>query len=167
MATLPLSVRMLELAASLTELGLVWLVQSSFILLAGLAAGWLIARRGPALQSALYRMTLAAVAACPLIAWLLSSTDVVSGLSILAFDVVVLDDPSTTFIDESSVRYSNRSTTDQTPNPTAHAQTENEIEPPQRFEPAVLSDPSYFAALSSNANTQFEPRTSGAESQVA
>ncbi|MDR3623314.1 MAG: carboxypeptidase regulatory-like domain-containing protein [Paludisphaera borealis] len=46
--------------------GLNWLVQSSVLLALGLAAGRLARGRGPALQSAVYRTTLAAVLVCPI-----------------------------------------------------------------------------------------------------
>jgi beta-lactamase regulating signal transducer with metallopeptidase domain/protocatechuate 3,4-dioxygenase beta subunit len=45
---------------------LTWLVQSTALLVAGLLAGFLLRRRGPAVQSALYRTTLAAVILCPI-----------------------------------------------------------------------------------------------------
>src|SRR5688500_4923424 len=94
MSTLPLWVQVLNFAAGITELGVVWLVQSTIILAAGLTAGWFIARRGPALQSALYRTTLVAVAACPIVAWILSSTGTVTGFSLPALNVVAPDDGS-------------------------------------------------------------------------
>ncbi|MEX2142263.1 MAG: M56 family metallopeptidase [Pirellulales bacterium] len=72
MPTLPLSLWLLQLAADFTEVAVVWLVQSTVILLVGLAASRLLARRGPALQSALYRTTLVAVVCCPLSALSLS-----------------------------------------------------------------------------------------------
>ena len=45
MSTLPLWVQVLNFAAGITELGIVWLVQSTIILAAGLTAGWFIAAR--------------------------------------------------------------------------------------------------------------------------
>ncbi|WP_422928773.1 M56 family metallopeptidase [Singulisphaera sp. PoT] len=53
------------LMAALAGLGLTWLFQSSLLLIAGLAAGRLLRRSGPAVQSAVYRTTLAAVLICP------------------------------------------------------------------------------------------------------
>ena len=44
---------------------LTWLVQSTVLLVVGLLAGHLLRRRGPAVQSALYRTTLGAVILCP------------------------------------------------------------------------------------------------------
>ncbi|APW63706.1 carboxypeptidase regulatory-like domain-containing protein [Paludisphaera borealis] len=53
--------------------GLNWLVQSSVLLALGLAAGRLARGRGPALQSAVYRTTLAAVLVCPIASALLGA----------------------------------------------------------------------------------------------
>ncbi len=50
---------------SLAGFGLTWLVQSSALLALGLLAGGLLKRSGPAVQSAAYRTTLAAVLICP------------------------------------------------------------------------------------------------------
>ena len=44
---------------------LTWLIQSTVLLAVGLLAGRLLRKRGPAVQSALYRTTLAAVLLCP------------------------------------------------------------------------------------------------------
>ena len=44
---------------------LTWLIQSTVLLAAGLLAGRLLRKRGPAVQSALYRATLGAVILCP------------------------------------------------------------------------------------------------------
>jgi beta-lactamase regulating signal transducer with metallopeptidase domain len=49
----------------LSGFGLTWLVQSSVLLTLGLLAGWLFRRSGPAMQSCVYRTTLAAVLVCP------------------------------------------------------------------------------------------------------
>src|SRR6516162_9006276 len=42
-----------------------WVIQSTVLLAAGLLAGRLLRRCGPAVQSTLYRTTLAAVVLCP------------------------------------------------------------------------------------------------------
>ena len=47
-------------------LALTWLVQSTVLLAAGLVAGRLLRKWGPAVQSALYRTALAAVILCPI-----------------------------------------------------------------------------------------------------
>ncbi len=54
-------------AGSLIPAGLVltWLIQSTVLLAVGLLAGHLLRKRGPAVQSALYRTTLGAVILCP------------------------------------------------------------------------------------------------------
>ena len=49
----------------LSGFGLTWLVQSSILLALGLLAGRLLRRSGPAVQSGVYRTTLAAVLICP------------------------------------------------------------------------------------------------------
>ncbi len=55
------------LATLLAGLALTWLVQSSLLLAAGLAAGRLLRKASPAIQSGVYRTTLAAVVACPVV----------------------------------------------------------------------------------------------------
>lgn len=54
------------LATALAGFGLTWAVQSSALLVVGLLAGRVLRRSGPAVQSAVYRTTLAAVLVCPL-----------------------------------------------------------------------------------------------------
>src|SRR3954468_21297742 len=54
------------------ELAMSWLVQSSVLLALGLLAGRCLRRSGPAVQSAVYRTTLAAVLACPVASALLA-----------------------------------------------------------------------------------------------
>ena len=54
-----------DLPAALAGFGLTWLCQSGALLLLGLLAGRLLRGRGPAVQSTVYRTTLAAVLACP------------------------------------------------------------------------------------------------------
>ena len=53
------------LARELSGFGLTWLVQSSVLLALGLVAGRYLRRSGPAVQSGVYRTTLAAVLVCP------------------------------------------------------------------------------------------------------
>ncbi|OJW05644.1 MAG: hypothetical protein BGO49_22265 [Planctomycetales bacterium 71-10] len=59
-----------------TSFGVAWLVRSTALLAAGLVAGRLLRRRGPAVQSAVYRATLAAVLACPAASALLGAMGV-------------------------------------------------------------------------------------------
>jgi beta-lactamase regulating signal transducer with metallopeptidase domain len=56
--------------------GLNWLLQSSVLLVLGLAAGRLARGRGPAIQSAVYRTTLAAVLVCPIASAMLGAAGV-------------------------------------------------------------------------------------------
>ena len=53
------------LATALSGIGLTWLVQSTALLALGLLAGRLLKRAGAAVQSGIYRTTLAAVLVCP------------------------------------------------------------------------------------------------------
>ena len=53
------------LARELSGFGLTWMVQSSVLLTLGIVAGRLLRRSGPAVQSGVYRTTLAAVLVCP------------------------------------------------------------------------------------------------------
>ncbi len=55
------------------ELALTWLIQSTVLLVLGVLAGRLLRRSGPAVQSAVYRTTLAAVLLCPCTSILLTS----------------------------------------------------------------------------------------------
>jgi beta-lactamase regulating signal transducer with metallopeptidase domain/thiol-disulfide isomerase/thioredoxin len=54
-----------SLPGDLSGFGLTWLLQASVLLTLGLGAGWLSRASGPALQSGIYRTTLAAVLLCP------------------------------------------------------------------------------------------------------
>jgi hypothetical protein len=67
---------LLDCVATVTGLGLNWLVQSSLLLVVGLFTGWLLRRRGPAAQSIVYRTTLVAVVVCPVATWTLALTGV-------------------------------------------------------------------------------------------
>ncbi len=69
----------------LSGFGLTWLVQSSVLLMLGLLAGRLLRRSGPAMQSCVYRTTLAAVLICPLAS---------AALSAVGFDALSLRLPS-------------------------------------------------------------------------
>lgn len=62
------------LTTTLAAFGLAWLAQSTALLAFGLLVGRLLARSGPAVQSGIYRTTLAAVLVCPFAAALLSGT---------------------------------------------------------------------------------------------
>ena len=64
------------LALTLASYALTWIVQSSVLLGLGLTIGRLIRRNGPAIQSGVYRTTLAAVLVCPIAAALLSAAGV-------------------------------------------------------------------------------------------
>src|SRR5262245_57578271 len=72
---------LLDAAAAVFGFAANWLLQSTLLIAAGLAAGRLLRRRGSAVQSAVYRTTLAAVVVCPL-ATLLLALGGVSGWSI-------------------------------------------------------------------------------------
>ncbi|WP_165226824.1 M56 family metallopeptidase [Aquisphaera insulae] len=61
------------LMTALAGPALTWLLQSTVLLAVGLAAGRLLRRCGPAVQSAVYRTTLAAVLVCPLASALLAA----------------------------------------------------------------------------------------------
>jgi beta-lactamase regulating signal transducer with metallopeptidase domain/protocatechuate 3,4-dioxygenase beta subunit len=76
MPTLPLGIRLLELAAGLTDVAAHWFLQSTLVIAAGLVAGRLLRRRGAAVQSVVYRTTLAVALVCPLVTGLLSRAGV-------------------------------------------------------------------------------------------
>ena len=71
----------LDVATTVVGFAANWLLQSTLLIAAGLAAAWLLRRRGAAGQSIIYRTTLAAVLLCPL-ATLVLSQGGVSGWSI-------------------------------------------------------------------------------------
>src|SRR5205814_1440406 len=62
----------LDAARTSTGLAVNWLIQSTLLIAGGLAVGYLLRRRGSAVQSAIYRTTFAAVLVCPLATWALS-----------------------------------------------------------------------------------------------
>ena len=63
---------LLDIASAVASFAANWLVQSTLLIAAGLAIGRLLHARGSALQSAVYRTTLAAALACPLATSLLA-----------------------------------------------------------------------------------------------
>ena len=75
----------LALAREPSGFGLTWLVQSSFLLALGLLAGRVLRSWGPAVQSGVYRTTLAAVLICPVAS---------AALSAAGFDGLSLELPS-------------------------------------------------------------------------
>ncbi|HEX7378008.1 MAG TPA: carboxypeptidase regulatory-like domain-containing protein, partial [Pirellulales bacterium] len=72
---------LLEIAGALAAFAANWLLQSTLLIVTGLCIAWLARRRGAAIQSAIYRTTLAAVIVCPL-ATLLLSLNGVNGWSL-------------------------------------------------------------------------------------
>ena len=68
-------------STTLAGLGLTWLVQSSVLLVVGLMAGRILRRSSPAVQSGVYRTTLAAVFVCPVVSAALAGAGL-SGFSI-------------------------------------------------------------------------------------
>jgi beta-lactamase regulating signal transducer with metallopeptidase domain/protocatechuate 3,4-dioxygenase beta subunit len=63
---------LLDIASAVASFAANWLVQSTLLIAAGLVIGRLLHARGSALQSAVYRTTLAAALACPLATSLLA-----------------------------------------------------------------------------------------------
>ena len=71
----------LDAASAVAAFAANWLLQSTLLIAAGLIVAWLARRRGAAVQSAIYRTTLAAIVVCPL-ATVLLSLNGVSGWSV-------------------------------------------------------------------------------------
>ncbi|QEH35428.1 Regulatory protein BlaR1 [Aquisphaera giovannonii] len=86
-----MSQSVLTLTTALAGPGLTWLVQSTALLVLGLAAGRLLRRCGPAVQSAVYRTTLAAVLVCPIASALLASAGY-EGLAIRLPEPAAIED---------------------------------------------------------------------------
>ena len=74
-------IAVLQISSAAIEFALNWFLQSSLLIVAGIAVGRALQGRGSAVQSAIYRTTLAAVLLCPLASIALSSLGV-SGWSI-------------------------------------------------------------------------------------
>jgi beta-lactamase regulating signal transducer with metallopeptidase domain/uncharacterized GH25 family protein len=74
-------IALLDAAVATVGFAFNWLLQSTLVIAAGLACGWLMRRRGSALQSAVYRTTLVAALVCPLATSLLALCGV-SGWSV-------------------------------------------------------------------------------------
>ena len=72
MSWLYLQTVLIDAAAAAVEFGANWLLQSTLLVALGLVAGRLLQRRGAAVQSAIYRTTLAAVFICPIASWMLA-----------------------------------------------------------------------------------------------
>jgi beta-lactamase regulating signal transducer with metallopeptidase domain/5-hydroxyisourate hydrolase-like protein (transthyretin family) len=66
-----------DLSRALIQFGVNWLLQSTVLICSGLSIGLLLRRHGSAVKSAIYRVTLAAVLACPLLSWCLSQAGIV------------------------------------------------------------------------------------------
>src|SRR6476469_6923014 len=62
----------LDIARAVMGLAVNWLIQSTLLIAGGLTVGYLLRRRGSAVQSAVYRTTLVAALVCPLATWTLS-----------------------------------------------------------------------------------------------
>ncbi|MGO9469130.1 MAG: M56 family metallopeptidase [Isosphaeraceae bacterium] len=78
------------LTKELSGFGLTWLVQSSVLLALGLLAGRVLRRSGPAVQSGVYRTTLAAVLICPVASAALSAL----GFNGLTLELTSLETPA-------------------------------------------------------------------------
>ncbi|MEM9656790.1 MAG: M56 family metallopeptidase, partial [Planctomycetota bacterium] len=72
MIGLPTQTVALDFAANAAEFAVNWFLQSTLLILAGLAVGALLRRHGSAVQSVVYCTTLAAALVCPLATWGLS-----------------------------------------------------------------------------------------------
>lgn len=72
MSSLHLQMTVLDVAATIAGFAANWLLQSTLLIASGLAIAWLLRHRGSAVQSLVYRTTLAAVLLCPLATGLLS-----------------------------------------------------------------------------------------------
>ena len=72
MNTLSMQTLLVDAAAGLVGFAANWLLQSTLLIAAGLSIGWLVCRRGSAVQSAVYRTTLLAAIVCPLATSLLA-----------------------------------------------------------------------------------------------
>ncbi len=81
MSWLRVQIVLLDAASALVTFAANWLLQSTLLIAAGLVVAWLARRRGAAVQSAIYRTTLAAIVVCPL-ATLFLSLNGVSGWSL-------------------------------------------------------------------------------------
>jgi hypothetical protein len=88
----------LDTATGAVEFAVNWLLQSTLLIAIGLIIGRLLRQRGSAVQSVVYRTTLAAALICPLATWGLSqagvsgwSVQVPKGWSYRPIDVVVAD----------------------------------------------------------------------------
>ncbi len=65
-----------EFSGALVRLGTDWLLQSTLLIVLGLLGGGLLRAKRAAAQSAVYRITLVAVLACPLVSLLLRAADI-------------------------------------------------------------------------------------------
>ncbi len=72
-----------DFTVTLVELAATWWLQSTVLLIVGLAVAASLRRRGPAIQSVVYRVTLFAVLLCPLVTQALA----LSGVSPMTIDV--------------------------------------------------------------------------------
>ena len=67
---------LVDWAQGAVEFAANWLLQSTVLILAGLAVGRLLLRQGSAVQSVVFRTTLVSVLLCPLLTWAISTAGV-------------------------------------------------------------------------------------------
>src|SRR5262249_61682333 len=84
----------------------------------GLAGGWLVTRRGPALRSAIYRATLVAVLVSPFATWLISSLGLTAAINLPTFRPVVVQ--AAPAVSAASSPKSNVAASSVTPSPDSH-----------------------------------------------
>ena len=113
MAVPGVSVWLTNTAIDLAEFGLSWLLQSTLLILAGLATARILYPRGSAMQSVLYRTTLAAVLLCPVVGWVVSMVGA-EGCP-LQFPLPGLAE--TSHLDDGRLRIASKSATQSTPTP--------------------------------------------------
>jgi len=92
---------LLEATTAIAQFAANWFLQSALLITVGLATGRLLARRGSAVQSAVYRTTLAAVLICPTASSLLSLAGV-SGWSLAMPRPWTYQDAQTIVVDDAA-----------------------------------------------------------------
>jgi beta-lactamase regulating signal transducer with metallopeptidase domain len=138
----------LDIARGSAGLGVNWFIQSTLLIVAGLWIGAALRANGSAVQSAVYRTTLAAVLVCPIVSWSLAQLGA-TGWSLKMPDAYLYGVPEVAQAEQQSVPIP----VDVEQEPIAAALTEA-IEPLGQFDPpgqAALES----SSTSSSGDTNF------------
>src|SRR5919109_1123955 len=149
MTMLDFQMHALDIARGLGGLGVNWLIQSTLLIVAGLWIGVALRTKGSAVQSAVYRTTLAAVLVCPIVSWSLAQLGA-TGWSLEMPDAYLYEATEVAQAEQRSVP----PPVDVEPEPIAAALSEA-VEPLGEFDPLGQAALESSSTSSSSSDTSF------------